>query len=135
MTPCDNCTVKLAEHERRLATVERRQQAQSEKLDKIDEKITTLSVENSMRSSANERSMEALRGDVRTLGLQIAEQTGAQKRQSEIEVAKTRRWQRIAVVISIVTGLGAMALSWQEVASYIWVDMLHLNEPWDNVHK
>ena len=121
---------QLDDHEERLATIEKRQDDQGSKLDEISREIVAVRAEGNARAIMSTHSMDQVRADIQTLTRQIAEQTGAQKRQSELESAKTRRYQRISIVLGVVFALGAMLLSWQEVASYLWVDVLHLKEPW-----
>ena len=121
---------QLDDHEERLATIEKRQDDQGSKLDEISREIVAVRAEGNARAIMSTHSMDQVRADIQTLTRQIAEQTGAQKRQNELESAKTRRYQRISIVLGVVFALGAMLLSWQEVASYLWVDVLHLKEPW-----
>ena len=121
---------QLDNHEERLATIEKRQDDQGSKLDEISREIVAVRAEGNARAIMSTHSMDQVRADIQTLTRQIAEQTGAQKRQNELETAKTRRYQRISIVLGVVFALGAMLLSWQEVASYLWVDVLHLKEPW-----
>ena len=126
---CDYQT-QLDDHEGRLATIEKRQDAQGSKLDEISRDIAAVRAEGNARAVTSTHSIDQVRADIQTLTRQIAEQTGAQKRQNELDAAKTRRWQRISIVLGVLFALGAMLLSWQEVASYLWVDVLHLKEPW-----
>lgn len=125
---------QLDNHEERLTAVEKRQDAQGSKLDEISRDIAAVRAEGNARAITATHSMDQVRGDIRELTRQIAEHTGAQKRQNELDAAKTRRWQRISIVLGIfltvLFGVGSMLLSWQEVASYLWVDILHLKEPW-----
>lgn len=126
---CDYQT-QLDDHEGRLATIEKRQDAQGSKLDEISRDIAAVRAEGNARAVTSTHSIDQVRADIQTLTRQIAEQTGAQKRQNELDAAKTRRWQRISIVLGVLFALGAMLLSWQEVASYLWIDVLHLKEPW-----
>ena len=121
---------QLDNHEERLTAVEKRQDAQGSKLDEISRDIAAVRAEGNARAVTATHSIDQVRADIQTLTRQIAEQTGAQKRQNELDAAKTRRWQRISIVLGVLFALGAMLLSWQEVASYLWVDVLHLKEPW-----
>ena len=121
---------QLDNHEERLTAVEKRQDAQGSKLDEISRDIAAVRAEGNARAITATHSMDQVRGDIRELTRQIAEHPGAQKRQNELDAAKTRRWQRISIVLGVMFALGAMILSWQEVASYLWVDVLHLKEPW-----
>ena len=126
---CDHQS-QLDDHETRLTAVERRQDAQGSKLDEISRDIAAVRAEGNARAITATHSMDQVRQDIQTLTRQIAEQTGAQKRQNELDAARTRRWQRASIILGVVFALGAMILSWQEVASYLWVDVLHLKEPW-----
>ena len=121
---------QLDNHEERLTAVEKRQDAQGSKLDEISRDIAAVRAEGNARAVTATHSMDQVRGDIRELTRQIAEQTGAQKRQNELDAARTRRWQRVSIVLGLLFALGAMMLSWQEVATYLWVDILHLKEPW-----
>lgn len=121
---------QLDNHEDRLTAVERRQDAQGSKLDEISRDIAAVRAEGNARAITATHSMDQVRGDIRELTRQIAEQTGAQKRQNELDAARTRLWQRVSIVLGLMFALGAMLLSWQEVATYLWVDILHLKEPW-----
>lgn len=121
---------QLDNHEERLTAVERRQDRQGGKLDEISRDIVAIRAEGNARAVAATHGMDQVRSDIQTLVRQLAESTGAQKRQNELDAAKTRRWQRISIVLGVLFALGAMLLSWQEVASYLWVDVLHLKEPW-----
>lgn len=121
---------QVDDHEERLTAVEKRQDAQGSKLDEISRDIAAVRAEGNARAITATHSMDQVRQDIQTLTRQIAEHTGAQKRQNELDAAKTRRWQRASIILGVVFALGAMILSWQEVASYLWVDVLHLKEPW-----
>lgn len=121
---------QVDDHEDRLASVERRLDRQGTKLDDIGRDIAAIRAEGNVRAVAATHGMDQVRQDIQTLTRQLAESTGAQKRQNELDAARTRRWQRASIVIGVVFALGAMILSWQEVASYLWVDVLHLKEPW-----
>lgn len=121
---------KLDDHELRLAAVERRQDAQGDKLDAISRDLSAIRAEGNARAISAAHSIDQVRGDIQNLIVQLAEHTGAQKRQTELEALKTQRWQRVSIVLGVVFAFGAMLISWQEIASYIWVDLLHLKEPW-----
>nr|WP_279183902.1 hypothetical protein [Acetobacter syzygii] len=94
-----------------------------------------ISVEAQGQERERNRAVEAsdTRKALTDLTKQIAEHTGAQKRQNQIAEDSLRRWKKLAVVIGVVGTLGATLLSDQEVASTIWVRWLHLREPWDVV--
>lgn len=121
---------RLDNHEERLVSVERRLDRQGTKLDDIGRDIAAIRAEGNARAVAATHGMDQVRQDIQTLTRQLAESTGAQKRQNELDAARTRRWQRASIVLGVVFALGAMILSWQEVASYLWVNVLHLKEPW-----
>lgn len=130
----DDCKERLDDHDKRLTAVERRQDAQGSKLDEIGRDIAAVRAEGNARAITATHNMDQVRGDIRELTRQIAEHTGAQKRQNELDAAKTRRWQRTSIVLgvflTVIFGVGSMLLSWQEVASYLWVNIMHLKEPW-----
>lgn len=121
---------RLDNHEERLAAVERRQDIQGSKLDGIIRDIAAVRAEGNARAVATTAGIERLGNQFVDLTRQIAEHTGAQKRQNELDEARTRRWQRGSIILGLALAVGGMLLSWQEVASYLWVDVLHLKEPW-----
>ena len=106
---CDHQT-QLDDHETRLSAVERRQDLQGSKLDEISRDIAAVRAEGNARAITATHAMDQVRADIQTLTRQIAEQTGAQKARNDMDAAKTRRWQRISVILGVVFALGAMLL-------------------------
>jgi hypothetical protein len=96
-----------------------------------------ISIEAQGQERERNRAAEAAdtRNTLTALTQQLAEHTGAQKRQNELAEDSLRRWRKLAVIIGLLCTVGAAAgstlLSDQEVASTIWVHWLHLREPWD----
>ncbi|MFT8655968.1 MAG: hypothetical protein ABF785_04660 [Acetobacter papayae] len=96
-----------------------------------------ISIEAQGQERERNRASEAAdtRNTLTALTQQLAEHTGAQKRQNELAEDSLRRWRKLAVVIGLLCTVGAAVgstlLSDQEVASTIWVRWLHLREPWD----
>ncbi|CEF54655.1 hypothetical protein [Acetobacter ghanensis] len=96
-----------------------------------------ISVEAQGQERERNRAVEAsdTRKALTDLTKQIAEHTGAQKRQNQLAEDSLRRWRKLAVVVGLACTIGAAVgstlLSDQEVASTIWVRWLHLREPWD----
>lgn len=96
-----------------------------------------ISIEAQGQERERNRAVEAAdtRNTLTALTQQLAEHTGAQKRQNELAEDSLRRWRKLAVVIGLLCTVSAAAgstlLSDQEVASTIWVHWLHLREPWD----
>ena len=134
MTPPD-LTQRLDAHDERLTAVEGRLDATEGTVDRISRDIIAIRAEGQARSAAQTAGLDRLGNQIQALTVQLAEQTGAQKRQTELGEASLRRWRKIAVIIGIVCTLGAAVgstlLSDQEVASTIWVKWLHKKEPWD----
>ena len=134
MTPIDYHQ-RLDDHDERLSAVEGRLDATESTVDRISRDIIAIRAEGQARATAQTEGLDRLGAQIQALTVQLAEQTGAQKRQTELGEASLRRWRKIAVVIGICCTLGAAIgstlLSDQEVASTIWVKWLHKKEPWD----
>ena len=75
---------KIDDHELRLAAVERRQDAQGDKLDAISRDLSAIRAEGNARAISAAHSIDQVRGDIQNLIVQLAEHTGAQKRQTEL---------------------------------------------------
>ena len=135
MSQCETCQAQFDDHEKRLTDVERRQDAQGSKLDAIGRDVIAVRAEGNARAAMAQASMDRLSKDLTDMTRQLAEHTGAQRKQNQLAEDSLRRWRKISVVIGIVATLGAAAgstlLSDQEIASTIWVKWLHFREPWD----
>lgn len=96
-----------------------------------------ISIEAQGQERERNRAVEAAdtRRALTGLTQQLAEHTGAQKRQNQLAEDSLRRWRKLAVVVGLACTMGAAVgstlLSDQEVASTLWVHWLHLREPWD----
>lgn len=133
MTPIDYHQ-RLDDHDERLSAVEGRLDATEGAVDRISRDIIAIRAEGQARAAAQTEGLDRLGRQIQALTVQLAEQTGAQKRQTELGEASLRRWRKIAVIIGICCTLGAAIgstlLSDQEIASTIWVKWLHKQEPW-----
>lgn len=127
-------TQRLDAHDERLTAVEGRLEATESTVDRIGRDIIAIRAEGQARAAAQTEGLDRLGRQIQGLVVQIAEQTGAQKRQTELGEASLRRWRKIAVIVGICCTLGAAVgstlLSDQEIASTIWVKWLHKQEPW-----
>lgn len=96
-----------------------------------------ISIEAQGQERERNRALEAseTRKALTDLTTQIAEHTGAQKRQNQLSEDNLRRWRKLALVVGLTctigSAIGSTLLSDQEVASTVWVRWLHLREPWD----
>ena len=133
----DDLRVIVDSHARRLDgledDVDTLKSGQSAMMEKL------ISVEAQGQERERNRAAEAAdtRNALTALTQQIAEHTGAQKKQNQIAEDSLRRWKKLAVIVGLVcaigSAVGSTVLSDQEVASTIWVHWLHLREPWDVV--
>ncbi|WP_354857324.1 hypothetical protein [Acetobacter fabarum] len=133
----DDLRVIVDSHARRLDgledDVDTLKSGQSAMMEKL------ISVEAQGQERERNRAVEAsdTRKALTDLTKQIAEHTGAQKRQNQLAEDSLRRWKKLAVMVGIIcavgSAVGSTLLSDQEVASTIWVHWLHLREPWDVV--
>ncbi len=121
----------LEDHESRISDLEGWKSGVERTISDLTREVIATRAEGKERERVRSEETRETRQAITELTRQLAEQTGAQKAGNELERKKTQAWQRFGVVLGVLMGLGAMILSWQEVASYIWVDMLHLSEPWD----
>ena len=131
----DDLRVIVDSHARRLDgledDVDTLKSGQSAMMEKL------ISVEAQGQERERKRAAEAAdtRNTLTALTQQLAEHTGAQKRQNELAEDSLRRWRKLSVVVGLLCTVGAAVgstlLSDQEVASTIWVHWLHLREPWD----
>lgn len=134
---CDHQT-QIDNHEERLTAVEKRQDAQGSKLDEISRDIAAVRAEGNARAVTATHGMDQLRHDLQSLAMQIAENTGAQKRQVEIQeqqlitaqtrLAQMKYWGCVFGIIFAAAGaLGGALLSSQTWDDYLFghVGFLH----------
>lgn len=131
-------TSQIADHEERLTAVERRQDSQGNKLDEISRDIAAVRAEGNARAITATHGMDQLRQDLQSLARQIAENTGAQKRQVQIQeqqlitaqtrLAQMKYWGCIFGILFAAAGaLGGTLLSSQTWDDYLFggVNFLH----------
>ena len=131
-------TSQIADHEERLTAVERRQDSQGRKLDDISRDIAAVRAEGNARAITATHGMDQLRLDLQSLARQIAENTGAQKRQVQIQeqqlitaqtrLAQMKYWGCIFGILFAAAGaLGGTLLSSQTWDDYLFggVNFLH----------
>ncbi|MCP1212290.1 hypothetical protein [Acetobacter okinawensis] len=131
----DDLRVIVDSHARRLdgleGDVDTLKSGQSAMMERL------ISIEAQGQERERNRAVEAAdtRRALTSLTQQIAEHTGAQKKQNQLAEDSLRRWRKLAVVAGLLCTVGAAVgstlLSDQEVASTVWVHWLHLREPWD----
>ena len=99
------------------------------------EKLISVEAQGQERERNRAAQAQDMRNTLSSLTQQLAEQTGAQKRQNQLAEDSLHRWKKFAVITGLLCTVGAAVgstiLSDQEVASTIWVHWLHLREPWD----
>lgn len=138
MTDCELCREKYDDHEHRLSEVERRQDAQGDKLDAISRDVIAVRAEGNARAATAQAGMERISSDVKELTRQLAEHTGAAQERNRIDkerltieqtkLARTKKY--VAIVGLIVTIAGttfATILSSQTWDDYFFsnVSFLH----------
>ncbi len=129
---------QLDDHEERLTAVERRQDSQGRKLDDISRDIAAVRAEGNARAITATHGMDQLRQDLQSLARQIAENTGAQKRQVQLQeqqlitaqtrLAQMKYWGCVFGIIFAAAGaLGGTLLSSQTWDDYLFghVGFLH----------
>lgn len=115
----------------RVSSLEKRVDSQGVSIENVRNDTIAIRAEFQAVAKATAEASARVEAQVQALIVQLAEHTGAQKKQIELDEAKLARLKKIAVVIGIVCTVLGAALSDQEIASTIWVRYLHLNEPWD----
>lgn len=130
-----NFSVRLDDHEERLAAMERRQDGTDRKLDNISHEVAAVRAEGNARQQATTAGMDRLGAQVTDLNKNISALTGAQTERNRIADDNLRWWKKMVAVVTLICTIGgticATLLSDQEVASTIWVKWLHWREPWD----
>ena len=129
---------QLDDHEERLAAVERRQDAQGSKLDEISRDIAAVRAEGNARAVTATHGMDQLRHDLQSLSMLIAENTGAQKQQVQIQeqqlitaqtrLAQMKYWGCVFGILFTAAGaIGGALLSSQTWDDYLFghVGFLH----------
>lgn len=138
--------LQIENHEARIVSIEQQLGSSNARIDELIRDISAVRAEGQQRAIATTHSIDKLSSKLSEMIVQLAAQTGAQTRETELRErqliqAQTRlaNWKRwIAVIGLVLTALGILMstlLSWQEVASYIWVNILHWREPWSNLQS
>lgn len=134
----------LVDHEQRITAVERRQDAYDTRMDSIIRDIAAVRAECSQQAISTTHAIDRISTQIADLIRQFAELTGAQIQDTKIRektliLAQTRlaNWKRwialVGLLVTVFGAVGSVLFSWQEVASYIWVNILHWKEPWSNL--
>lgn len=137
-------TPNLVDHEQRLTAVERRQDAYDSRMDSIIRDIAAVRAECSQQAITTTHAIDRISTQIADLIRQFAELTGAQRQDTEIrertlilaqtKLANWKRWIAVfGLIVTVLGMIGSVLFSWQEVASYIWVNILHWKEPWSNL--
>lgn len=137
-------TPNLVDHEQRLSAVERRQDAYDNRMDSIIRDIAAVRAECSQQAITTTHAIDRISTQIADLIRQFAELTGAQRQDTEIrertlilaqtKLANWKRWIAVfGLIVTVLGMIGSVLFSWQEVASYIWVNILHWKEPWSNL--
>ncbi|MFT8419390.1 MAG: hypothetical protein ABF636_11270 [Acetobacter sp.] len=96
-----------------------------------------ISIEAQGQERERNRATEAAgtRNALTSLTQQIAEHTGAQKRQNQLAEDSLRRWRKFAVIAgllcTLVGGAGSTLLPGYDKDGTLWGRVLHLRAPWD----
>ncbi|MGG6429343.1 hypothetical protein ACQ5TV_05100 [Acetobacter ghanensis] len=136
--PCaaeDDLRLIVDRHARRLDGLEDDVDTLKSGQSAMMERLISIEAQGQERERNRAAQAQDTRNALAALTQQLAEQTGAQRRQNELAEDSLRRWRKLAVVAGLLCTIGAAVgstlLSDQEVASTIWVQWLHLREPWD----
>ena len=85
---------RLDDYDERLTAVEDSLDSAESTVDRISRDIIAIRAEGQARSQQQMAGLDRLGVQIQGLTVQLAEQTGAQKRQTELDEAKTRRLAR-----------------------------------------
>ncbi|GAA3686215.1 MULTISPECIES: hypothetical protein [Acetobacter] len=136
--PCaadDDLRVIVDSHARRLDGLEDDVDTLKSGQSAMMERLISIEAQGQERERNRAAQAQDMRNALTSLTQQLAEQTGAQKRQNQLAEDSLHRWRKLAVIAGLLCTVGAAVgstlLSDQEVASTIWVHWLHLREPWD----
>ncbi|MFT8783556.1 MAG: hypothetical protein ABF420_09765 [Acetobacter syzygii] len=131
----DDLRVIVDSHARRLDGLEDDVDTLKSGQSAMMERLISIEAQGQERERNRAAQAQDVRNALTRLTQQLAEHTGAQKRQNQLAEDSLRRWRKLAVVAGLLCTVGAAVgstlLSDQEVASTIWVQWLHLREPWD----
>jgi hypothetical protein len=136
--PCaaeDDLRVIVDSHARRLDGLEDDVDTLKSGQSAMMERLISIEAQGQERERNRAAQAQDMRNALTSLTQQLAEQTGAQKRQNQLAEDSLHRWRKLAIIAGILctvsAAVGSTLLSDQEVASTIWVHWLHLREPWD----
>lgn len=104
--------------------------------------IVAVRAEGAARDATIREGMSAIQQGQNEITRTISEHMGAEKERERAEKRNLERdklraedslrnLKKLATVITIIGTIFAALFSWQEIASYVWVKGLHLQEPWD----
>ena len=138
MSQCDACQSQIDDHEKRLSDVERRQDAQGSKLDAIIRDVIAVRAEGNARAAVSMQGIDRLGTQITSLAQQVSENTGAQKRQVQLQeqqlitaqtrLAQMKYWGCVFGILFAAAGaLGGTLLSSQTWDDYLFggVSFLH----------
>jgi hypothetical protein len=136
--PCaadDDLRVIVDSHARRLDGLEDDVDTLKSGQSAMMERLISIEAQGQERERNRAAQAQDMRNALTSLTQQLAEQTGAQKRQNQLAEDSLHRWRKLAIIAGLLctvsAAVGSTLLSDQEVASTIWVHWLHLREPWD----
>ncbi|MFT9419112.1 hypothetical protein [Acetobacter sp.] len=131
----DDLRVIVDSHARRLDGLEDDVDTLKSGQSAMMERLISIEAQGQERERNRAAQAQDMRNALTSLTQQLAEQTGAQKRQNQLAEDSLHRWRKLAVIAGLLctvsAAVGSTLLSDQEVASTIWVLWLHLREPWD----
>lgn len=125
---------RLDHHDTRVESLEERVESLENSQSNILQRLIAIEEQGKARAKATTEGLDRLEirmdNKFEKLLFQLSEYTGAQKFQNSLAERNLVRWKQIAVIIGILGTVFSVLLSWQEVASFLWVKILHLAEPW-----
>ncbi|MCP1244033.1 hypothetical protein GOB86_10800 [Acetobacter lambici] len=130
----DDLRVIVDSHARRLDGLEDDVDTLKSGQSAMMERLISIEAQGQERERNRAAQAQDTRNALTALTQQLAEHTGAQKRQNQLAEDSLRRWRKLAVITGLLctlgSALGSTVLSHQDIARTLWGQWLHLRAPW-----